>query len=175
MLKEFQTISIDGVEASVVHVHNDHAFEIEYHDERERRVVTLDLDADKTERVKMSHHRSRVLMPPCSACERKPGRTITVGAGAVAPICEHCVDEMAGYVAEGREHVFGQLRDAMASHGFVVASVEWVKEGLEPRLHVDCPSIKDHGSTAVLEALRAIIDGKGGLPINSDDIVLLHD
>ncbi len=175
MLKEFQTISIDGVDASVVHVHNDHAYEIEYHDERERRVVTLDLDADQTKRVKMSHHRSRVLMPPCPACGRKPGYAITVGAGVLGSVCEHCVDEMAGYVAGGREHVLGQLRTAIISRGLAIQSLRYVKDGKKLRLHVASPSVQELGSAAFLEALRAIIDGKNGLPIDSNDIVLLHE
>lgn len=101
MLKEFQTISIDGIEASVVYVHNDHAYEIEYHDERERRVVTLDLDPDKTEYDKLSC-RPRMLMPPCPGCGRKPDGSIQVGAGALACVCEHCVDEMSATVADAR-------------------------------------------------------------------------
>lgn len=52
MLREFQTISIDGVLATVVMIHNAHAFEIEFHDERERRVVTLDLHPEKTAALK---------------------------------------------------------------------------------------------------------------------------
>ena len=43
MLKLFDTIALGGVLATVVEVHNEHAFEIEFHDEREDRVVTLDL------------------------------------------------------------------------------------------------------------------------------------
>ena len=43
MLKLFDTISVGGVLATVVEVHNEHAFEIEFHDEREDRVATLDL------------------------------------------------------------------------------------------------------------------------------------
>ena len=174
MLKEFQTISIDGVDASVVHVHNDHAYEIEYHDERERSVVTLDLGADRTEHEKFSR-RGRVLLPPCLACGRKPGRAITVGAGALGSVCEHCVDEMAGYVAGGREHVLGELRTAMISRGLAIQSLRYVKDGKKLRLHVASPSVQELGSAAVLEALRAIIDGKNGLPMDSNDILLLHE
>ena len=48
MLREFQTITIDGVLATIVHVHSDCAYEIEYHDDRDCRVVTLDLDPERT-------------------------------------------------------------------------------------------------------------------------------
>ena len=52
MLKEFQTITIDGLLATIVHVHSDCAYEIEYHDNRDRRVVTLDLDPERTRKAK---------------------------------------------------------------------------------------------------------------------------